>query len=198
MLCPISSCNIWNLFLNEFMLICANINLLRFLSLISCKSLKLCARELSLSELPLSSTSGQDISLFGEELQSKTFLEKLPATCYDLWKLLIFLMKLIGNLPKPLLFKCNPPRLNPALLMLLLSMMSSCSGSVDKCWLTFLTVSEALVLSVLKVKLEIQTLQSGKSFWTNAFKENKHFQRNRIGLKLKVKKLEASSSVCRS
>ena len=53
--------------------------------------------------------------------------------------------------------------------MLLLSMMSSCS--VDKCWLTLLTVSEALALSVLKVKLEMQTLQSGKAFSTNAFKD---------------------------
>ena len=70
--------------------------------------------------------------------------------------------------------------------MLLLSMILSCS--VDKCWLTLLTVREALALSVLKVKLEIQTLQPGKSFWTNAFKENKLFQRNRIGLKLKVKR----------
>ena len=49
--------------------------------------------------------------------------------------------------------------------MLLLSMMSSCS--VDKCWLTLLTVSEALALSVLKVKLEMQTLQSGKAFKDN-------------------------------
>ena len=47
--------------------------------------------------------------------------------------------------------------------------MSSCS--VDKCWLTLLTVSEALALSVLKVKLEMQTLQSGKAFSTNAFKD---------------------------
>ena len=53
--------------------------------------------------------------------------------------------------------------------MLLLSMMSSCS--VDKCWLTLLTVSEDLLLSVLKVKLEMQTLQSGKAFSTNAFKD---------------------------
>ena len=48
-------------------------------------------------------------------------------------------------------------------------MMSSCS--VDKCWLTLLTVSEALELSVLKVKLEMQTLQYGKAFSTNAFKD---------------------------
>ena len=53
--------------------------------------------------------------------------------------------------------------------MLLLSMMSSCS--VDKCWLTLLPISEALSLSVLKLKLEIQTLQSGKAFSTNAFKD---------------------------
>ena len=49
--------------------------------------------------------------------------------------------------------------------MLLLSMMSSCS--VDKCWLTLLTIREALALSVLKVKLEMQTLQSGKAFKDN-------------------------------
>ena len=53
--------------------------------------------------------------------------------------------------------------------MLLLSMMSSCS--VDKYWLTLLTVSEALTLSVLKVKLEMQTLQSRKAFSTNAFED---------------------------
>ena len=128
--------------------------------------MELFAKELSLSELPLSSTSGQDISLFWEKSQSK-HLWKLPATCHDLLKLLVFLIKLIANLPKPYLFKCNLPRLNPALLILLLSMMSSCS--VDKCWLTLL--SEALALSVLKVKLEIQKLQSGKAFSTNAFKD---------------------------
>ena len=44
-------------------------------------------------------------------------------------------------------------------------MMSSCS--VDKCWLTSLTFSEALTSSVLKVKLEMQTLQSGKAFKDN-------------------------------
>ena len=47
--------------------------------------------------------------------------------------------------------------------------MSSCS--VDKGWLTLLTVSEALILSVLKVKLEMQTLQLCKAFPTNAFKD---------------------------
>ena len=41
MLFPIISWNISNLFLKEFKLICENINLVRFLSLISCKSLKL-------------------------------------------------------------------------------------------------------------------------------------------------------------
>ena len=46
--------------------------------------------------------------------------------------------------------------------MLLLLMMSSCS--VDKCSLTLLTESEALALSVLKVELEIQTLQSSRVF----------------------------------
>ena len=146
------------------MLICANINLFGFLSLIG-----IICKRVSLSELPLSSTSGQDISLFWEKSQSKHFLWKLPTTCHDLLKLLIFLIKLIANLPKPCLFKCNPPRLSPALLILLLSMMSSCS--VDKCWLTLLTVSEALALSVLKVKLKIQKLQSGKAFSTNAFKD---------------------------
>ena len=45
------------------------------------------------------------------------------------------------------------------------------SWSVGKCWLTFLTVSEALAWSVLKVKLEMQTLQSDKAFWINAFKD---------------------------
>ena len=48
-------------------------------------------------------------------------------------------------------------------------MMSS--FSVDKCWLTLLTVIEALALSALKVKLEMQTLQSGKAFLTNAYKD---------------------------
>ena len=47
--------------------------------------------------------------------------------------------------------------------------MSSCS--VDKCWLALLTVREALTLSVLKVKLEMQTLEAGKAFSTNAFKD---------------------------
>ena len=47
-------------------------------------------------------------------------------------------------------------------------MMSSCS--VDKCSFKLLTVCEALALYVVKVKLEIQTLQSGKVFSTNAFK----------------------------
>ena len=46
------------------MLVCANVNLFGFLSLISRKSLKLCVKELGLSELPLPSTSGEDISLF--------------------------------------------------------------------------------------------------------------------------------------
>ena len=64
MLFQITSCKITNLFLKEFMLICANINLFGFLSLISCKSLELFVKELGLSELPLSSTSGQDILLF--------------------------------------------------------------------------------------------------------------------------------------
>ena len=49
-------------------------------------------------------------------------------------------------------------------------MMPSCS--VDECSFKLLTVSEAFSLSVLKVKLEIQTLQSGKVFSTNAFKDN--------------------------
>ena len=51
MVFPITSCNISNLFFKEFMLICANINLLGFLSLISCRSSKLCVKELGLSEL---------------------------------------------------------------------------------------------------------------------------------------------------
>ena len=42
-----------------------------------------------------------------------------------------------------------------------------------KCSLKLLTVSEVLALSVLKVKLEIQTLQSGKVFLTNAFKDKR-------------------------
>ena len=66
------------------------------------------------------------------------------------------------------MFKCNPLRLSQALLILLLSMTSNCS--VDKCCLTLLTVSEALVLSALKVKLEMQTLRSSKVFSANAFK----------------------------
>ena len=52
--------------------------------------------------------------------------------------------------------------------MLLLSMTPSYSA--DKCWLT-LTVSEVLTLSVLQVKVKMQTLQSGKAFSTNAFKD---------------------------
>ena len=56
---------------------------------------------------------------------------------------------------------------NPTLLVVLLSMMSSCSA--DKCSSTFLTVSEPI--SVFKVKLEMQTLQSGKTFSTNTFKD---------------------------
>ena len=48
-------------------------------------------------------------------------------------------------------------------------MMSSCS--VDKCWLALLTVSEALTLSALKIKLEMQTLEAGKVFSINAFKD---------------------------
>ena len=43
--------------------------------------------------------------------------------------------------------------------MLLLSMTLSCSA--DKCWLMLVIVSEALTLSVLKVKLEMQTSQHG-------------------------------------
>ena len=66
------------------------------------------------------------------------------------------------------MFKYNRSQLSPVL-VLLLSMMSSCS--VDKCRLTFLTVSEALALSARKVKLEMQTLQTGKAFWKNAFKD---------------------------
>ena len=37
--------------------------------------------------------------------------------------------------------------------------------------LTLLTVNEALALSVLKVKLEMQILESGKALSTNAFKD---------------------------
>ena len=66
------------------------------------------------------------------------------------------------------MFKYNRSQLSPVL-VLLLSMMSSCS--VDKCCLTFLTVSEALAVSAGKVKLEMQTLQSGKAFWTNSVKD---------------------------
>ena len=47
--------------------------------------------------------------------------------------------------------------------------MSSCS--VNKRWLTLLTASEAVAVSVLKVKLEMQALQSGQGFSTNAFKD---------------------------
>ena len=75
----------------------------------------------------------------------------------------------MANLSNPWLFKYNPLRISPALLMLLLPMMLSCS--VDNGWLTLLTISESLVLSALKVKLEMQVLQSGKAFWTNAFKD---------------------------
>ena len=82
---------------------------------------------------------------------------------------MIFLIKLIASLPKPWLFKCNCPRLITALLMLLLSVTLSCI--VGKCQLTLLILSEALALSVLKIKLEMQTLQSGKAFSTNAFKD---------------------------
>ena len=85
-------------FFKEFMLICANINLFGFLSLISCKSLQLCIKGLSLCEHPSSSTSRQDISLFREKLQSKNFLWKLLASCHDLLKHLIFFIKLIANL----------------------------------------------------------------------------------------------------
>ena len=53
--------------------------------------------------------------------------------------------------------------------MLLLSVTLSCI--VGKCQLTLLILSEALALSVLKIKLEMQTLQSGKAFSTNAFKD---------------------------
>ena len=108
----------------EFMLLYGNINLFGFLSLISRKSLKLWVKELGLSELPLSSTSGQDVSLLWEKSQSKRFLWKLPATCQHLLKLLIFLIRLIANLPKPCLFKCNPLRLNQALLILLLILLN--------------------------------------------------------------------------
>ena len=49
---PITSCNIWNLFLKKFMLLCANVSLFEILSMISCKSLKLCVKRLGLgSEL---------------------------------------------------------------------------------------------------------------------------------------------------
>ena len=51
-------------FLKEFMLICANINLFGFSILILCKSLKLCIKELGLSEFSLSSVPGEDVSLF--------------------------------------------------------------------------------------------------------------------------------------
>ena len=43
--------------------------------------------------------------------------------------------------------------------------------SVDKCSLTLLTVSKALALSVLKVKLEIQTFHSDKVFLTKSSKD---------------------------
>ena len=48
-------------------------------------------------------------------------------------------------------------------------MMSN--GSVDKCSLMLLTVNETLALSVLKVKLKIQTLQSDRVFLTKAFED---------------------------
>ena len=56
---------------------------------------------------------------------------------------------------------------NPTLLVVLLSVMSSCSAV--KCSSTFLPVSEPI--SDFKVKLEMQTLQSGKTFSTNTFKD---------------------------
>ena len=76
MLFPITSCSISNLFLKEFMLMCANINLFGFLSLISCKSLKLCVKELGLPKLPLSSTSELDLSLFDRNHNQKKFSYK--------------------------------------------------------------------------------------------------------------------------
>ena len=48
-------------------------------------------------------------------------------------------------------------------------MMSNCN--VDKCPLTLLTVSEALELPVLKVKLEMQTLKSVNVLFTNAYRD---------------------------
>ena len=57
---------------------------------------------------------------------------------------------------------------NPTLLVVLLSMMSSCSA--DKCSSTFLTISEPI--SVFKVKLEMQTLQSGKTFNDKSLSNN--------------------------
>ena len=131
-------------------MICANINLFGFLDLISCRLLKLFLKELSLSELPLSSTFGPDLSMFWGKSQSKIFVIKPLPPCHDLVNLLILLIKLIANLPKPCLYKCNPPRLNPTLIILL-SMMSSYSD--DKCLFKLLTASEDLALSV-KFKLK--------------------------------------------
>ena len=45
------------------------------------------------------------------------------------------------------------------------------SFSVENVSLKLSTVSEALALSVLRVKLEVQTLQSGKVSSKNAFKD---------------------------
>ena len=83
MLLRINSRNASNLYFKEFMLIYANVNLFGFLSLISYKSLKLCVKELGLSELPLYLTSGQDISLFWEKWKPKRFLWRPPATCRE-------------------------------------------------------------------------------------------------------------------
>ena len=116
MLFPITSCNISNSFLEEFMMIYSNINLFGFLSLTSCKSLSYVYLSFHSPQLP-------DKIFRCFERITKNVLWNLPATCHNLLKLLIFLIKLITNLPKPWLFKCNPPQLNQALLMLQLSMM---------------------------------------------------------------------------
>ena len=75
--------------------------------------------ECSLSDIP----EWHKLLWLGLEL----LLRKLRLTCHDRLSFLVFLMKLTASLPYPLLFSCNPWRLNSWVLMLLLSMIWSYS-----------------------------------------------------------------------
>ena len=93
---------------------------------------------------------------------------KQPVTRQVVAIFLIFLIKLIASLPKPLGFKCNPPLFSLFELIFPLPMVST--SKPCKCSFVLITVEEALPLSVRVIKLGMTTLLSSKVFSINLFR----------------------------